>query len=796
MCVAIGALMMAVAGRPAAGDEPGRAVSAADALARAADLTQSTASLPSASNADRLKRVVIELALERAKASVEAGDLKHADRMLDDARRTLSADAVAMAQPTTGAPNIRATRPLIETTPQTNPYLKRLNDGAALFLTGGDSPWKKNTAAHNVLADFNLARRTAAEMDTLLWVFAHPQSNLRHDPEILRRLLRRTYAFLDAIAVHGPSLKAGQLASFYDDFAIAPASTVFREFAVLYPGLIPPHSRNDWDRALLIAADNLWAAHGNRKPTWVNTDVAIAVEFINLSLVTGRSDMLHKARAFVDAVLTSGQMFDDGAVGYIWTQNESGGYQSTVANYVTHFYDITRHPPALQILRRMEWYAPINGPMIDWWTSPSWKHAWNFISGPGLSGESTDGKNPYVRAALDAAINAPATRTNWIAQHHHVAWYQQGVKPLDRPDYHTFDRNIQGPRLWHGLWNVTGTLRNIHDNEPGHHTLIGCQIMESAPASPSGSAPTLRVNAAMMGIFPRLRIAPQPSRDNDGSFNPRRHAWLASKLVGDSTVTPDFSSLAASYKLHIFGSSKKGKEHDWTARQVWLNLPDRSIGLLDLSPNSPQKAFEVQAAIRLGFGGTAHSTPKSLTPTGPASWTYGNLAIHLHDHNYAAVHEDVYAFRRPAAPITEITLRDQPDGSSNTKPRTYQPPQRWHLLAELRPTSTITPVRVTPVADAQGLIGFTVTPADNRKGPHFLLLFNPTSADIVHQPAPAPAPGIAHASAPQQTIRIHHSGSHFRPDWLPDPTGPLPAAILQPGQSITIKPGAHVVLQR
>ena len=199
------------------------------------------------------------------------------------------------------------------------------------------------------------------------------------------------------------------------------------------------------------------------------------MELHNLGMKTGRQELIDKGRYFIDDVLTSGRMFADGAVGYIGTQNEAGGYQGTVESYVNRYYQITGRPQALEILQKMEWYGPINGRMIDWWTSPSWKHAWNFISGSGQTGESTNGKNPYTRASLDASIAAAATATNWTGSVSQVGWYESGTTALTRPDTYTvFDRNIQGPRSWQGgLWNTTGTLRAINDSESGHHTHHG-----------------------------------------------------------------------------------------------------------------------------------------------------------------------------------------------------------------------------------------------------------------------------------------------------------------------------------
>jgi hypothetical protein len=750
---------------------------AAPTLARHASLTTSVAALPNSSNPEQLKRVVLELALERAQACLNIGDFSAANLLLDDAQNNLTTPAATMAAVATGVTQVRAIRPLIETTPATNPYLKRINDGAALYLTTTDLPWEKNTPELNVFADFNLARNTAADMDALLWVFAHPNSGLRHHPEILRRLLRRTYAYLDAINVHGPLLPAGQLASFYDDFASAPASIVFREFQVLYPGLIPANSNNEWDNAMTTAANNLWAAFGNRNASWVNTDVAIAVELHNLGMKTGRQELIDKGRYFIDDVLTSGRMFADGAVGYIGTQNEAGGYQGTVASYVNRYYQITGRPQALEILRKMEWYGPINGRMIDWWTSPSWKHAWNFISGSGQTGESTNGKNPYTRAGLDASIAAAATATNWAGSTSEVGWYESGTTALTAPDTYTvFDRNIQGPRSWQGgLWNTTGTLRAINDNESGHHTIMGAQVMDPDP--------NFRVNASVMGVFPRIRTATGGSRDTDNTFAEARHAWLTSKLTGESTVTPDFTALAASHKIHVYASSTKGTEHDWTARQVWLNLPDRSIGLLELSPNANLTAYEVQGAIRLGYGGTAYSSTKTLASTGTNAWSYGKLRIKLHDHNYAEVAPEQYFFRVTNAPITEITLRDQVGGGSNNTPVTYTAGTRWKYITEFRPDTTSDEVTVTEVAEAGGLIGLNVEyPSGNKR---YRMLYNPGSAAVVHTPA-LNWPG---------TLRIHRSGQHFRPDWVPDPTGNPVAEYLTSGQSVTLDPKAHVVLE-
>ncbi len=746
-------------------------------LARIGALRTSVGALPVATAEDRIKRAVLDIALERAQASIHRKNFAHAGLLMDDVDEKLPIASTTMAAAVSGLPNMRVLRPLLETTVATNPYLKRVTDGVNAFLLSTDPAWEKNTPQVNVLEDFNLARTTGQQVDALFWAFAHSDSPLRNNDEVLRRLLRRTYAYLDAINVHGPLIPAGQLASFYDDFAIAPASSVFREFPTLYPGLVPTNSAAEWDNAMEMAADNLWAAYQNRIASWVNTDVAIACELFNFGTWTNRPELLAKAQYFIDSVLTMNRMFEDGAVGYIGTQNETLNYQATVSEYVSRYFETTGNANAALILQKMQWYGAINGRIGDWWTCPSWKQAWNDIRSCFSGGETVAGNNPYVRAELDAWIAAPATLTNWYGRARvDLAWYQSGTTPLTRPDYTVFDRNIQGPRAWYGRWNYSATLRNINFSESGHCTLIGAQVADPDP--------DFRVNASLMGIYPRLRVTPASPRNADGTLNEGGQAWLTSGLTGDSTVGRDFSSLAASYGMHQDGSSVKGTTHDWTGRQVWLNLPDRIIGLLDVTPNADLAVYEVEGVIRLGFGGTSFSTPKTLISTGTDEWSYGDLRVKLHSHNYVEVSPEVYAFRVANAPYTEITLRDLVDGGSNITPVIHTAGTRRKFIAEIRPSTTSGEVNVTEVAEPDGLIGLdVVNPSTGRK---YRVVYNPGTAVVNHSPALG-------GSGP---IRIHRSGARHRPDWLPDPSGPLVSTYLTNSQSFAIEPKAHIVFEQ
>lgn len=754
----------------------------AAAATRLGPLQTQVAALVSTTQGEQLREALADITLERAEAALHALEVTYAGQMMDDLVSALAVSPASLSTPVAGLPNIGVLAPLHPNarTTTTNPYVRRMVNGADLAMAAADGRvWEKNTPEWNDLSDFSFARTTGWEIESYFWLYAHPDSPRRHNPEVLRRLLRRTFAYLDAIDVHGTTQPTGQLASFYDDFAIGPASGVFRELQVLYPAVVLPNLGAQWDRAMSIAGNAIYDEYKDRVASWVNTDLALSCELFNFGTKLGRADMLAKATYFIDSVFTFNRMFDDGAVCYIYAQNEAGGYQYTVAEYLARYVRMTGYEPARELLRRMEWYGPVNGPFIAWWTSPSWKHMWNTSAGSDHAGEYPAGTNPYARAELDAAINAAATATNWTGRVSvDASGYTPGITALPRPDGTLYDRNILGPRAWYGAWNYAATVRPLTLTEPGHFTLMGAQVMDTSPS--------LRLNASVMGVYPRLRVSATPGPDTDGTFAEARHAWLTSGLEGDSTVNRDFSALAASYKVHTFGSSTKGTEHDWTARQVWLNLPDRIVGLLDIAPNADLSTFEVQGAIRLGYGGTAIGSTKTIAqvPGTTDTWTYGNLRVRLHSHSFAAVTVDQYAFRVAAAPITEITVRDRADGATATTANLHTAGTRRAFLTEVRPTTAVGDITATELPSVNGLMLLDIDhPTTGRR---YRVAYNPGTAAVSY------APALTWTG----TVRLHRSGQRFRQGWLPAPSGPLPQEFWTTQTSVTIGPKAHVVFER
>lgn len=617
---------------------------------------------PRASADQALTAVVRAVAAER-------GDTPEPDAMLS---------AAPVSPP---PPNISTLRPLLAVSE--NPYLARLVNGARTYLASpaGTAAWPKLDAASP--AFFNLigasdqdTRGTGARLEAFLWLFAHPDSPLRHDPAVLEAFLRRAHTYADGISAASAAgtLKAGQL--LLDDFAIAPASCALREFAALYPGLLLPAQRASWDRALRIAADTMMGKADGRPGTYANIDLALSVQLLNFGLHFKDEKLLSRSRELLHA--QAANILPDGGTHYIWSQNESPGYHDVVAHFIARSYEITGDEAALAMLRRLEWYGPVSvGRHGEYWTSPSWKHTWNggeFATG-GEPVASVSG-NPWVRGMLSPPA-ADAPLRGWESARSPIAWWRADVAPRPLPDNYTLlDRNIAGPRAWYARFNYAATLRPIPLNEPGHATLIGAQVLRS----------DFSRGVLLMGVYPRVHLGGDRA-------NPRSFAWLTSGMESSSAFGRTWSAFSASYQLHAFGSSTKGKLAPWRGRQLWLGLPDRIIGVLDIAPESATTAAaKVEGLVRLGIGGTVKGPKQSLVKTAPGRYTFGDLQIILHQNGFAGATIESTPFRVPSAPFADLVLSD---------PAPVSGPRRF--VVELRPAYVTTDAEVRTAANNPGL---------------------------------------------------------------------------------------------
>lgn len=721
-------------------------------------LSSSVAAMPEGNQA--LAKSVLTVALERAKACEEASCPEDAKTLMDEIEAALSGKTPLIATPSSRTNMVSALLPPIKV--EGNPYLGKLVTGAGQELSRPDTPFPKNSPTVNSFSGLGGetgSRSAGDEMQAWLWLYANPASPLKGDPRVLERFLRVAHAYADAIDVHGALSLAGSSASIeaakgtplvgaqgsrgnenaplagqgiFDDFAIAPASCALREFAQLYPGLLLPSQKAMWDRAMTTGGAVMWLKAKDRKGTYANIDLALAFELLNFGLYLDNREYLDKSRFLYRE--QEKILWADGALAYLDHQNESANYHNSDTRDLTRIYEVNGDPWIPEFLKKTEWYGPVTcGKRGEFWTVPSWKDTWNDQLCLWTGGESVAALtgNPYLRGMNDELLTRQADPfkwpTGWYSSRLALPWWRDDVKPLPLPDNYTvLDRNIAGPRSWYGRFNYAASLRPIPEAEPGLATIMGAQVTE-----PNGGPGQI-----LMGVYPRIRDSKEETT-KDGHFNRAAFSWRTHGMKSALVMGRSWSALMADYRLQQYRSHAPGNPVDWQGRQLWLGLPDRIIGLVEVAPlKEGTKAIDVEGVLRLGTGGTVNGKPTKIGQTGTNSWNYGGLSITVHGHNGAKIETLEVPYRVPKFPNTEIRILDGKGAAGDSLPTPYPLSFRQWFVVEIRSPEAKDPASVTRLTLPEGLVGISAAIGSK----HFSLLGNPTSSPL-HVPSGTPPLG-------------------------------------------------------
>lgn len=650
--------------------------------AKASDLSERIAELPENSPSERVKKAALEVSLERLK-EIQAAAEPEADNLEKEIRTRLTESADEVAARREG-PNLSVLRPPLVS--NGNPHLERLVAGASEELSKPDVVWPR-IGTGRPLFDSATApgpynpRQAAAAMEAWFWLYANPSSPMKGEPEALRRVIRRTLAYADAIVSSG---EEGRKESIYDDFAMAPASIVLRELVTLHPMLLLPTERLLVRNAMRTAGSVVLKhslAHADRNSRgYANIDAALALQLLNFGLFLSDEPMLAQSRGFLSRIDRA--VLPDGGTHYIWSQNESYGYHGVIAQFLAQMHEISGEEQPLKTLQRLEWYGPVSvGPVAEYWTAPSWKHTWNnemksFPAGDYVAGVTG---NPYVRKLVGEPD--PSRLRGWEAARLPLPWYRNDIPPADLPDNVLFvDRNIDGPRGRFGRFHFAATLREIPIDEPGHATLMGAMTVTDQ----------LGLQAILMGVGPRVFVGADRK-------DPRSWAYLTSGMKCSRAASRNAFAFAATHGLAAFRSSTKGPVVPATGSQVWFVSGERLIGLIRIAADDDTDPSLLEGVVRLGTGGTVAGPMQALRSLETQGWTFGDLTVQTHGHNFGETTDEIIPFRRADAPITEVQWRGAPSHET-----------AWFAV-EIRPSSTNPAVvTLTGPASAQPRIGIRV----------------------------------------------------------------------------------------
>ena len=626
--------------------------------------------MPEQSSAEQSKRAVLEIALERARASAAVGMQDKARALLADIRAAMAVPAEAMArQATSDATNLAVLKAVPVTT--NNPYLDGLAAWGKDWISKPEAPWARATLTSTVMPGLS-SRERGEEIRKALWLYANPASPSRGNPELLKRLLRRCHAFIDAAHLNAdPAVKVRT--EIYDQFATEAGVSGLVEFLSLYPGLLLPSQRGEWDAGMRTIYNNLWPEMKRAKNWNLNIETARMVAMLQLGYYYKKQEVIDKVFRHVDGTLA--KMRPDGGFPCNGDSNPSVNYHNALVGSLTRIYDISGYEPIARALIATQWKGPVMGRTDEFWTSPFHKtYRWNYERGAECGNQMviTLRRNPYANL-LRGQPGGPDRDA--------IAWYRAGLPFKPMPDNYTIvDRNVDGPRAWYGRFNYAATFhaKDPKENDTGgHETLMGAMTVDEG---------TGRVNSILVNATPKVKVASEDSMDAKGSVKSSAWAQLTAGVRAAYLTGRHYSASAAAYGLTTMrGHAYQGKTTDWRGRQVWLGLPDRIVGLLSTVPSKHEAgALEIHTVLRLISGGTAGAAVcKELVKTGENRYRYGELDIIIHQSNFAAVTMDVIPYRRKNFPASELTFRAKPGGRDT--PETYPATAQFHCVVEVRP---------------------------------------------------------------------------------------------------------------
>jgi hypothetical protein len=687
--------------------------------------------LPNSTQQLALKKATLAWALEDATTSLAAGLTTIASDTYDDVRTLLPATiGNAQTAPANLFPNIRNF--------STNP----IATGAMSSLTS-----LRNGNATFTKTPTDLTPTMVQQGRDMAWGLMHPQSTLKGDSTLLTGMLRRFQKTYEA-----------NLAGTYDgDFMTSPnAAEMFLMFRTVYPDLILPSRKAQWEQAIRLNADVINAADGNRLraavpgTSWVNADVRRMNALRYAYELFGTPIYLTTATATLQ--LISHSLLPDGGYLYDQLQNEVYTYHGENITALARYWQITGETLARDLIIGSYWYYPLsvepNG-TAEYSSGSSWKHYWNQVSGSEAAYIVADLANS--RENLRVAQWTTPTNSLFLA-----TFFRPDLTPTPSPDnYIAYDRNVLGPRGRFGNFSFVGTASTYTNDNRGKSTHVGAMATDF-----TGSNNGWRLNSALDLAQSRVRFRLGPDDNtigNDVDPASARTVYYdtAQQEKNAFTINARFSALTTSHRLAKY----KGGAMNWRGEQQWLMLPDRMIGMVSNRSTNNQTAYSMVGSLRFVSGRGSWGVARPLVQVDANTFFYGKLTVDIHEQNYGTItttYEDTWDddatvidnksgrlnfVDSTAAATGETTLISYPNGT------------RRYYLVEIRPDTTTAPASsVTHQALPSGIQILDVASGTSS----YRLVTNTTDAPLTFTITAPYTDGYT----------LHRAGEQFRPTFL------------------------------
>lgn len=625
-----------------------------------------------------LRKAALEVAVEEVALRRERGDTEGSTALAAEILAATSRPVTRATPPEGGfsfLPPLRSREP--------NPYLDSLRrwfdretakpDTALPVVTPERNPFTATGGPSGT-------RTVGSDMLRYFWLGAHPESPLKDNPEALKRLLRRANLYLTAYRLHSKKYEE----PINDFFAANPAFAAVRQTLEVYPDVLLPTQKRDWDAAMQRAGKiwldvytNGYKLYPLPEGRFCNHHIGIANTMLSIGKYLGDENLQTLATKTVK--LQSRNLLPDGAFHYITDYNEVANYHSAVISLLVDYSFITGDTGVYELIAGSKDYTAISiadGAVSEYFTAPDWKWMWNGLPGHGGEPVIALTRDPHERYITDLSNKQRGVPPDIID----ATFFTPGVEPRPVPtDFLVYDRNIQGARARYGRFATAMNGRN-HDptpasdgvgDAPGKLTFVGGLVVDEDHSRPGP------IDAILMAVYPKVQVKTDKGEE-----------WLDwAYLTRDERTSVatgrEFASLGTTYKLQSTSHAQATAPWPWTASQEWIVLPDRVIGLVEVAPQGEQSAHAVDGRIRFGYGRSGNLRPKELTSSAPDRFAYGELVAKVHATNFTNQTTGPAGMLRDTPKnATEIILRDAPPSPT---PRLFTPADARYFVVEVRP---------------------------------------------------------------------------------------------------------------
>ncbi|MBF0442859.1 MAG: hypothetical protein HQK54_13215, partial [Oligoflexales bacterium] len=534
-----------------------------------------------------------------------------------------------------------------------NPYIAALHKTAEQFIKADTGCYPLSQAGKTIFpaANSNDSRNVGRDMEQLFFLVTSPLSRYQFHSKLVAQLFCRIYATSYDYHLNGGRDLGipGSTPDALDDwFATGPMIYSWRMVDAAYGPLIP----NTFRKFMVESAKRAGDAVGGIQtlPRYANRDISYSEILLNAGLYLKNEAYIEKSNLLLKQTVES--IYPDGAFPYIWNQNECVNYHGANIKAMSRIYAMTGNKMAYQGILQLKNFEVLSvepGNIGEFYTAPAWKTMWNGVSGiDNAEPVASSTHNNYLRTMIDQYNAQKGANPSALA----ASFYDRSLAGKPLPDgYIVYDRNIEGPRGRYGYFSFGITGRKVQSNgnqDPGQQTLAGAMITEDAGQG-------RQIDSILMAVYPKVHVQPTKTAGTEWDS----WAYLRSSVLSATSVAKNSAAYGATMQLQTQTVGPAAKVHPWRSLELWITLPDRIVGAVEVSPIQSAMASAVDGRIKLGYGRTGvNLAPSQLSTIAKGKeYRYGLMRVLIHENNFKRIDTAAAGVIRDEYPVaSEVRL--------------------------------------------------------------------------------------------------------------------------------------------